>query len=346
MKKIKIAQIGVGHDHACEIVKSIKRQKDLFELVGYCAPDNEANDFKNNLQFFKDVREMTIEEILEYPGLDAVVIETEEKNLTQYATMACGRIPAVHMDKPGGMILEDFENLIKLAKENKTILHLGYMYRYNPLVIDTLNKIKKGEIGEVYSVEAQMNGRHNPQKRQWLEQFPGGMMFFLGCHLVDLILQIQGEPDEIIPFNTSTGFDGVNAKDYGMAIFKYKNGISFAKSCAEEIGGFQRRQLVVTGEKGTIEIKPLEEHAYEINPELVEISWTYSEMSEVYQKDCIPEKGWSDFRHKIRSEIYNRYDGMLSCFAEYVCGDKQNPYTYDYELLLYKCVLKACGVKF
>ena len=130
MKKIKIAQIGIGHDHACEVVKSIKRQKDLFELVGYCAPDNEANDFKNNLQFFKDVREMTIKEILEYPGLDAVVIETEEKNLTQYATMACGRIPAVHMDKPGGMILEDFENFLDDDK-NPVLCADFYMHALN-----------------------------------------------------------------------------------------------------------------------------------------------------------------------------------------------------------------------
>lgn len=28
------------------------------------------------------------------------------------------------------------------------------------------------------------------------------MLYYLGCHLIDLVLQIQGVPDEIIPFYT------------------------------------------------------------------------------------------------------------------------------------------------
>jgi hypothetical protein len=33
---------------------------------------------------------------------------------------------------------------------------------------------------------------------------------------------------------------------------------------------------------------------------------------------------------------------MMHCFAEYVTGKKENPYTYDYELELYKTVIKCC----
>ena len=84
------------------------------------------------------------------------------------------------------------------------------------------------------------------------------MLFFLGCHLIDLILSIQGMPKEVIPLNTSSNIDNVKSDDIGMVVFKYENGVSFAKSCASEIGGFVRRQLVVCGSKKTIEINPLE----------------------------------------------------------------------------------------
>ena len=43
-----------------------------------------------------------------------------------------------------------------------------------------------------------------------------------------------------------------------MAVFKYKNGCSFAKTSATEGCGFLRRQLVISGSKGTIEINPIE----------------------------------------------------------------------------------------
>jgi len=34
---------------------------------------------------------------------------------------------------------------------------------------------------------------------------------------------------------------------------------------------------------------------------------------------------------------------MMAAFAAYVRGETENPYTLDYELELYKTILKACG---
>lgn len=85
-----------------------------------------------------------------------------------------------------------------------------------------MKKIKTDELGEIISVEAQMNCILPSSTRQWLEALPGGMMFYLGCHLVDLVLQIKGQPDKIIPLNKSSGVDGVTSKDFGMAVLNMK----------------------------------------------------------------------------------------------------------------------------
>jgi len=45
---------------------------------------------------------------------------------------------------------------------------------------------------------------------------------------------------------------------------------------------------------------------------------------------------------ETRSETFGRYDAMMLNFAEMVRG-KKNPFSYDYELELYKLVLRACG---
>lgn len=233
----------------------------------------------------------------------------------------------LHMEKPGGVDLADFEKLVEILKSKNLTFSTGYMYRFNPKIQEALAKVKNGELGEIYSVEAHMDCKHPAEVRQWLQNFPGGMMFFLGCHLIDLIYQIQGEPEEIIPFNCSTGYDEVTANDYGMVVFKYKNGISFAKTCANENGGFLRRQLVICGEKGTIEIKPLE---------VLTEGGQYTVMNEAYSTEW--HKEWDT----TKSEVHDRYDDMMRNFAEMVRG-KENRYSYDYELGLYKLILRSCG---
>ena len=104
-----------------------------------------------------------------------------------------------------------------------------------------------------------MSVLHDSSKRQWLSTLPGGMMLFLGCHLVDLVFMMCGEPEEIIPFNCSTHCGGVESEDYGFAVFRYSNGVSFVKTCAAEVNGFERRQIVVCGTKGTVRIESIEQ---------------------------------------------------------------------------------------
>lgn len=331
MRKIKVAQIGISaNSHGWHIFKSIANQNDIFEIVGYALPENEKEKFPNQVKIFKNYREMTVEEILCNDEIEAVFVETEEIYLTKYALMVAEAGKHLHMEKPGGTKLTDFEKLISVLKERNSVFSTGYMYRHNPYVKEILNKVKNGEIGEVISVEAQMNCIHNKQTREWLNTFPGGMMFFLGCHLIDLILQIQGKPEKIIPLNKSTNQD-TSAEDFGMVILEYKNGVSFAKTSALEIGGFARRQLVVTGTKGTIELKPFE--MYEPDGSLYTIKTEYS------------SNEWHNLGETVKSDYFDRYEDMLKAFAQYIRGEKSNPYTCDYELELYKTILKCCGVQ-
>ena len=334
MKKLRIAQIGMNpNSHGIHVFTSLKKQSELFDIVGYTLVEDERETCKDKLHTFEGYREMTLEEILSDPTITAVTIETEENHLTKYALMAAKAGKHIHMEKPGGCDPVLFDELIDTVKAQNKTFHVGYMYRYNPYVQELLTQVRNGELGEIISVEAQMNCRHTPEVRQWLSKFPGGMMFFLGCHLVDLILLMQGEPEEVYPFNTCTGADGVTAEDFGLALFRYKHGVSFAKTNAEEIGGFVRRQLVVTGTKKTVELKPLE-------MPVVGSSDQYTDRTEY-----TVERPWQMPGVTTRCEPFDRYDDMMASFAKMALGEKENPYTYEYERLVYKTLLKACGKK-
>lgn len=334
-RKIKIAQIGTSvYTHGCEIFNALKNDSENFDVVGYAFPENEREKFPNAMPNFDGSREMTAEEILNNPEIEAVAIETEEKYITKYAALAAKNGKHIHMEKPGGTELADFEELIKTVRKNSVVFHVGYMYRYNPVIKKIIHDAKSGKFGEIISVEAQMGGRHNDVLREYLKNYKGGMMYYLGCHLIDLILQIQGKPKNIITINKQTGMNGIFSDDCTMAVFEYDNGVSFAKACDVENGGFMRRQLVVTGTEKTIEIRPLE----------------YSDTGFLYPKmitrfrECTSDD-WNDDGTCGSTDIFDRYADMLASFAGMVRGETINPNSYDYELELYKTIHRCCNIK-
>ena len=337
MRKIKIAQIGVNrYSHGGEVFYTLTQLPDIFEVVGYAFVEDEKETCQKHFDKFEGYREMTLDEILNDPTIEAVTVETDEIHLIKYAQMAAEHGKHIHMEKPGSQDLEAFEKLIDTIKKNGKTFHIGYMYRYNPYVSDVINRAKSGELGEIFSVEAHMSRTDKQEVREWLSSFKGGMMFYLGCHLIDLVLQIHGDPNEIIPYNTSTGFDGIISEDFSMAVMRYDNGISFVRVAATEIAGFHRRQLVVMGKKGTVEIKPLE---------AVPIEKLTKYAQYTCKHECLLVEDGTTSRKSYTSEQFDRYIDMLSSFAAMVRGEKENPYTADYELKLFKTILKCCGVE-
>jgi len=327
MKKIKIAQIGTSaYSHGSQIFASLKKQSEIFDVVGFAFPENEIKKFPDRMWAFDGMREMTVDQILSDPEIEAVSIETEEIYLTKYALAAAEHKKHIHMEKPGGIDLDKFERVIETAKRNKTVFHTGYMYRYNPAVKELIKKCREGVLGEIVSIEAQMNWCHPIIDRQWLKNFPGGIMFFLGGHLVDFVLQIMGMPDRVAPFNACTGKDGITSEDFGMAVLCYEKGNSIVKTAANEIGG--RRFLVVSGTRGTAIIDPVEGGGSE---------------SALKAKMIETLTGASPEKNEWTTDEFDRYDSMLESFGKMVRGEIENPYSYEYELNLYKTLLKCCG---
>ena len=50
MRKLKVAQIGIGHDHAPMILESMLRQNDIFEVKGFCVCEGEEGQFESKLK--------------------------------------------------------------------------------------------------------------------------------------------------------------------------------------------------------------------------------------------------------------------------------------------------------
>ena len=337
MKKIRIAQIGMNrYSHSGEIFYTLKNLPNIFELVGYALVEDERETCAKKFSVLEGYPELTLEEILNDPTIEAVAIETDEIHLNKYTQMAIDHGKHIHMEKPGSQDLASFERLIESARKSGKVFHIGYMYRYNPFIADAIKRAQEGEFGSIYSVEAHMSRLDGKAGREWFGTFKGGMMFYLGCHLIDLVLQIQGMPEKIIPLNTATGIDGVNTEDLGFAVLKYPNAVSVVRMGGTEIGGPDRRQLVICGSKGTVEIRPLEGSAKEYGKYMQRAKKIETKRS------AFDGKAIAAFSE---SHPFQRYTAMMESFAAMVRGEKENPYTLDYELQLFKVILRCCGIE-
>ncbi len=337
MRRIKVAQVGLGHPHSLGVADTLLRMGDVIDFIGYaepspdyCHPEHMAPGMRQKYE--DQMKRYTVEQLLAMDDLDAVVMEVEEEKATVYAQMFADKGVHIQLDKPGTHGFTSFERLVNTCREKKLVFHPGYMYRYNALVQKAMAMKKAGELGEIYAVEAQMSLQYGQDMAAWIGKHKGGMMYYLGCHDIDLVMQFMGgEPDEVIPFNCSTGQYGLDSENYGFAVLRYQNGVSFVKSTCAEPQGYARRQLVINGSKATLEVKPIEMGAP--NPTGVGL---------LLQAQAILAR--PDKREAMVSEPFDRYEGMLRAFVSYVTGEAENPYTYDYEIALFRTVMKACGV--
>jgi Predicted dehydrogenases and related proteins len=328
IKKIKIGQIGIGHNHGEAKMQTVRKFSSIFEVVGVAEPDEEWLKKRKTLPCYADLPFMSTEELLNTPGLDAVLVETDVKDLMKTARICIEKGVPIHLDKPAGEDFHEFKEIMETARSGKIIVQMAYMYRYNPAIQCCIEKIKRGEIGTITHIDAQMSTEHSDEYRRWLQQFQGGSMYIFGCHLIDLVVLLLGEPEKVIPFLSKSGKNGVEAYDNNLAVLTYKNGSSVVRVSSVEVNGFGRRQFVICGTEGTLELKPFERPTV--------MTYAVANMGNAYcdRKETV-----------ILPECTGRYDEQLLDFAKMVRGEKENPFSYDHELLIHQITLKACGLE-
>lgn len=332
MEKIKIGQIGIGHNHAEAKMLAVRKFPELFEVVGYAEENEGWIEKRGHFKGYEGIPRLTVDEVISRS--DAVLVECDVCDLTKYAKMCVDAGKHIHMDKPASGTLEEYKYVLDTAEARGLVVQLGYMYRYNPAVQKCLEHIKNGDLGEIYSLNAEMSTFHPVEYKKWLCNFRGGIMYILGSHLVDLIVYMLGEPKRVTPFLKHTGLDGVDFEDNNLAVLEYDKALARIFVSSVEVNGYGRRQLVVSGSKGTVDICPLESVTTEESP----ITMRYSDTG-------IALRPYADCK---RSEIFEddarcRYDLMMQDFYAYINGTKQNPFTYRHDYLVQKVLLDIIG---
>ena len=333
-KKIRIAQIGVRHDHAAGKMNDLRLLADWFEIVGIAAesPEWEAKLKKNSA--WRDLKWMKQEEILAIPDLDAVAVETEVSQLLPTALRCAERNLSIHIDKPLGCDLKQCEKLLNICKQKNLVIQPGYMFRGNPAVSFAVDAVRQGILGQICDISVDMNKYEiNPEYRRDLSFYKGGAMFNIGCHILDIIVDLLGAPEEISHFERKVLNDGL--ADNMLAVLIYPKAIAQARISFHDVAGFEDRRLYIAGTKGSLELRPMET-GYNGNRNVpvlpLKVRLVLKENKENKEKRTIefaPPAG--------------RYTNQLIDFAKFIRKEKKNPYSYEHELLVQKVVLAASG---
>ena len=327
MKKIKVGQIGIAHNHGEGKMLAVQKFPELFEVIGYAEENEQWVKKRGNNACYKQLPRLTTKEVIE--KADVILVECDVLSLTKTAKLCIDSGKHVHIDKPASGTLSEFKELLDTAREKGLTVQMGYMYRYNHAIKKCMDMIKSGELGEIYQIDAEMSTYHSKEYREWLKRFKGGSMYIFGSHLVDLIVSISGEPQKVYSFFKQTGLDGVYSSDNNFAVLEYDKAVARITALSVEVNGWGMRRFAVMGSKGTIEIKPIE----------LEVKMTKSTID-------ITDNPYLNIFENVDVEdvpTLSRYDDMVKDLYFSVIGEKKNPYSYEHELAVQKTLCKIVG---
>lgn len=201
-----------------------------------------------------DIAVTDYRELVSDPNVDAVVIVVPDKlhmPMTK-AFLEAGK--AVLCEKPMALTLEECEEMMRAEKATAGKLMIGQVCRCTPAFKMAKELVDAGRIGELVFVESEYAHNYNKAKGHdnWRVDpdrhgFVGG-----GCHAVDLLRWIAGNPTEVYAHANHKILADWPVDDTSIAIYKFPNNVM--GKVFVSIGCYRNYTMrsVFYGTKGTI----------------------------------------------------------------------------------------------
>ena len=157
--------------------------------------------------------------------------------------------------------MEDYRSIVETCRSKRLPFQIGYMYRGNPALKFAHAAVRSGWLGEVSFVEADMN--HDYQLEgypEYISSFKGGILYNLGCHLVDMVLPfVGGRLVSAAPFIGDAPGDPPGSRTRASSLMTFEGGAqALVRTSSRMPCGVDGRRLRVDGTNGTVEICPIE----------------------------------------------------------------------------------------
>lgn len=251
-KPIRAAVYGIGHAHAMGKVAALRALPE-FELVGICEPDAKRSRDHKALQ---GVRWLSAQQMLEDSTIEFIAVESRVQENLAYARQVVDVGKFVHLDKAPGTDLAALRSILDDAARRERIVQMGYQWRYHPAMQAALAAARGGWLGDVYSFRARIDKPTPPADRRELAAFRGGVMFELGCHLIDRATDLLGKPAKVTGYLWRHGPAQDALADNTLAVLEYPRAVAEISVAAMHPHGNAYRTVEITGTNGSATVRP------------------------------------------------------------------------------------------
>ncbi len=255
-RKLKFGVIGTGAIAAdfCEALAA-SPSCEVVNVVGTSADKGRA--FAQ--RFALPRAAASLNELLSDASVDAVYVATPHP-LHEAQALACIEMGKhVLCEKPLTVDAPSAERVIQAARQRKLFLLEGYMYRCHPLLAAVVERVKRGDIGELRHIKADFGFRveRNPQGRLFDLKLGGGGILDVGGYCTSfarlLAGVVSGQPFAEPVSLQAVGFRGpTGADELTTAVLAFATGLTATLTCAvhHRVG----TEAVLYGELGQIVI--------------------------------------------------------------------------------------------
>ncbi|MCL5674547.1 MAG: Gfo/Idh/MocA family oxidoreductase [Candidatus Omnitrophica bacterium] len=201
----------------------------------------------------------SVEKMLEKSSANLIIIITPHNTHAKLAIQCLKANRNVISEKPMAITTQECDAMIKEAEKRGLMLSVFHNRHWDGCIMEAVKRIKKGEIGDVFRVEAHMGGYYKPG--DWWrssKSISGGILYDWGAHLLEYSMQLMdSEPIEVTGF-AKNGFWSSQIKwgkdtieDEAFASVRFKND-SWLTLCISGIDSNPKKgMLEITGTTGT-----------------------------------------------------------------------------------------------
>ena len=180
-----------------------------------------------------DARYTDYRDLLRHPELDAVIIVTPDQLHREMVEAALAANKHVLCEKPLALTREDLCAIVEAGKRSDRKLMVGQICRFTPGFVAAKKLVDEGRIGELYFVESEY--AHDYQQilseNGWRSDPIRNGVVGGGCHAVDLLRWLAGDPTEVTAYGTHKMLPIVHYDDCTIAILKFPGNVIGATGC-------------------------------------------------------------------------------------------------------------------
>jgi predicted dehydrogenase len=355
-RRARVVHWGVIHNHSRGKWDAVRLLKDDYELVGWV--DDRASTAMRmsepKIDVYTDYPCFTPQQVFDEVKPDLIVVETANSDLVEVSTEIARHGIPMHMDKPLGTDQEGYRRMSAICEARGVPLQIGYMFRSNEAINKMVELAKGGVLGEIYSIEADLDHSYGyPKYPVYASHYPGGTAYLLACHAIEWAMPIF---DDDIPLRTYSIIkpapgDPEWAKTHSLTIMEYPRANVVIRVCSR--GTQPCRHIRIDGTDGSMELEPVEDfrtvkHTTGLNEDgLSRVDKLEIRMFLKKANDKARALGFREGINRLSFKApQDRYAGQLRELARILRGEIPNPPgLYLHDLKVHKVSLDACNLK-